>query len=261
MGDTKIEYLDKCWNFMTGCVHDIVECPCKNDCWARSRAVRFNKGYFLPQLHQDKLLEPLSIKKPSKIGVCFTGDLIGGWVDEKLLVDVSRNELFGENLKHGKFWELSTIVSDVIFSSPQHQFLFLTKSPQNYHKWLPLPKNAWLGASVCNSDMFDKSFRELMKVEAKIKWLSFEPLLDWTHTINLEKPLSTVQWVAIGGQTGRHKILPNYEWVREIVKACDKNKTPIFLKNNLNSCEVSDYPELLDVNGDLRQEYPSSELL
>jgi protein gp37 len=234
---------------MTGCVHDILECPCKKDCWARSRAVRFNKGNFIPALHPEKLTEPFGLNKPSKIGVCFTGDLFGDWVDPEQIITEQENQAIPD-------LPLKKVVMDAVELCSQHKFFFLTKNPSGYQRWGKFSDNAWLGASVCNSDMFDKSFRALMKVQAKNKWLSFEPLLDWTHTINLEKPLSTVQWVVIGGQTGRHKVIPQEQWLREIVYACDKNKTPLFLKNNLNCCEISDYPELLDAHGNLRQEFP-----
>ena len=62
-----------------------------------------------------------------------------------------------------------------------------------------------------------------------------------------------ISWVIIGAQTKPLKI-PPFEWVVEIVTVADKAGIPVFLKNNLNCCEISDHPSLLDRSGNLRQE-------
>jgi len=43
-----------------------------------------------------------------------------------------------------------------------------------------------------------------------------------------------LDWFIIGQRTPvSAKTKPNVEWIREIVDAADKNKTPVFLKDNL----------------------------
>ena len=72
-----------------------------------------------------------------------------------------------------------------------------------------------------------------MQIEAKHKFISFEPLLG-SVGMNDHMKLSDagVDWVIIGAQTKPYKP-PRLEWVREIVEAADKAGVPVFLKDNL----------------------------
>ena len=47
-----------------------------------------------------------------------------------------------------------------------------------------------------------------------------------------------INWVIIGAQTSPKK-LPEWEWVEEIINACDKANIPAFLKNNLGLPRLS----------------------
>ena len=86
MGNTKIEYLDKTWNFYTGCLNwQNGVCPVGEKCWAKAIDKRFSRS-FEPQLNLKVLNERLVIRKPSRIGVCFTGDLFGDWVNHEMQV-------------------------------------------------------------------------------------------------------------------------------------------------------------------------------
>jgi len=69
-------------------------------------------------------------------------------------------------------------VFQAIKFNPRNRFYLLTKRPENLLKWSPFPSNVWLGVSVTNQEMFDKAIYYLKMVEAKVKFLSFEPLLD-----------------------------------------------------------------------------------
>lgn len=230
MSKTKIEYLTHCWNFYTGCLHlQNGVCPVGENCWAYTMAQRFNKGDFKPRLHPELLLDPLKLKKPSRIGVCFTGDLFGDWVDPEKTVEPFRvgDILFNPN------GNLRKAVFDVIEIEKQSQFFFLTKAPENIQKWGTFPDNAWVGASATNSQSWDIAFHALQKTDAKNKWLSFEPLCEYLPMESTD--LVGISWIVIGGQSGRHPIMPKIEWIREIIDAADKAGIPVFLKNNLRS--------------------------
>ena len=241
MSDTKIDYLTKTWNFMTGCLnHSNGVCPIGSECWAKQMAHRYTRS-FEPQLHPEKLLEPLSWKKPQRVGVCFTGDLMGEWVDPGewvrcdeigFKVAETEDQLIAKTLSGWIAYNLA--------NCPQHQFFFLTKNPAGYAKWGMWPDNAWIGATVCNQEMLIDTFHELHKVEAKHKWLSIEPLMEALNGGECEgKRLDClkdagISWVVIGGWSGG-KNPPKLEWIREIVEACDKAGIPVWLKNNLAS--------------------------
>ena len=111
---------------------------------------------FYPRLWEDRLLQVQKAPKNSGIFVCDMSDMFGIGIPEKWIERVM------EQIK--------------IFS--QHRFYLLTKQPQELPKWSPFPSNVWLGVSVTNQQMFDKAVHYLKMVDAKVKFLSFEPLLD-----------------------------------------------------------------------------------
>jgi protein gp37 len=273
MNKTGVEYLDYQWNFYPGCKHwENGICPIGEKCWAKSIAMRFDKREksqrFKPHLIPEKLLDPLKIKKPSRIGVCFTGDLFGDWVDPHGIVhpDAYRPNKY---LSEARNWSLDILVKQIITDYPQHTFVFLTKRPENLWKWGKFPDNAWLGATVCNQEMFIDALQALHKLDGN-KWISFEPLMESMNGGECEgKRLDClkeagINWIVIGGWSVG-KTQPEISWVKEIVDAADKAGIPVFLKDNLNGVlpcnetfgEVTGIlPDGSDYYGKLRQEFP-----
>ena len=229
MTKSKIEYLTHAWNFYTGCNHwKTGVCAVGENCWAYQRAQRFNKGYFTPRLHPELLLDPLKLKKPARIGVCFTGDLFGDWVDPYQLIESQDPRIDGIFL--------AAAVKQIVRDAGQHQFFFLTKAPGNIHKWGKFSDNAWVGASVCNNKGLTEALSGFMAIPAaNHTWLSIEPLYERLDCSSIAVCASYkwVEWVVIGGQSGRHPVMPKIEWIREIVEAADKAGIPVFLKDNL----------------------------
>jgi protein gp37 len=60
-----------------------------------------------------------------------------------------------------------------------------------------LPKNIWIGATAENQAMADARIPELLKVDAAVRFLSVEPMLE---PITLD--LSGIDWVICGGESG-----------------------------------------------------------
>jgi protein gp37 len=240
---TGIDYLTHSWNFYTGCKHDKTVCPVADKCWARGMSKRFGRS-FEPTLHPEKLLAPLSLKKPARIGVCFTGDLFGDWVDPCQIIESQDPRMDGVFL--------AAIIKQVVADMGQHQFFFLTKNPKGYQKWGKFPDNAWVGATVCNQKMLETAFTTMTQITTGHGWLSIEPLmerLDCAEFIDVVKEYQWIEWVVIGGWSGS-KTAPDVEWVKEIVRACDRALIPVFLKDNLKPL----YGE------DLRQALPNKEV-
>ena len=82
----------------------------------------------------------------------------------------------------------------------QHTFQVLTKRPgraaamNRRLNWTP---NIWLGTSI-ESVRWMQRLDQLLKTDAKIKFLSLEPLLGPLHEIQLDG----VDWVIVGGESG-----------------------------------------------------------
>lgn len=85
-------------------------------------------------------------------------------------------ELFGD-------WVITAwmnCILDQVKLNPQHTFIFLTKQPQNLQKYSPYPPNAWVGVSVDGTDnapLGRMLYTGFGKVQATVKFISFEPLL------------------------------------------------------------------------------------
>ncbi len=126
---------------------------------------------------------------------------------------------------------------------PQHTFIFLTKRPWELPKGNPWPENVWVGVSAPNMALMG-TLQSLGNVSAKVRFVSFEPLLDYTPV-----DLRYVNWVIIGAETGNRKgkVVPKVEWIEGIEKSADEAGIPVFEKNSLTGI-IIDRP--------LRQEWP-----
>jgi len=207
---TKIEWCDYTWNPITGCLNNCFYC------YGRKIYERFKKD-FTPQIHYDRLSEPLKCHKPSKIFVCSMGDFWG-----KTVLPIWREEVY-----------------NTIKACPNHTFLILTKQPQNIEDTEKIPENVWVGMTIT-----DESYSHsvsLRNIENSIRFISFEPLLG---AIDF-KYLYWVDWVIIGAMTGQGsgKFAPKKEWIQDIVNHTRKFKIPLFLKNNLKWHEkIQEFP-------------------
>lgn len=248
MNKTRIDWADRSWNPVTGCLH---ECPY---CYARRIAQRFtpsvtdnwddctqpggglheirSKGSnggpwkygFAPTLHSYRLGEPARIKKPQTIFVGSMCDLFGKWVPDEWI----------------------GAVFDACLAAPQHRYLFLTKNAARYcelydRKAFPYSENFWFGTTVTSPHepmvwFKDTPYKAFVSIEPIL-----EPFGDLTSP-NLP------DWVIIGAETGNRlkRIVPEKAWIESIINNCRRNGLPVFMKDNLRS-----------VWGDrLIQEYP-----
>lgn len=259
-----IEYLDYIWSFYSGCLNWKKGICQVEKCWAKSITERFKYHYpngFEPTFYPEAFLSPLNLKKPSRIGVAFMGDLFGDWIDPGKMINVP----MVPGLSHAE--PLREQVFRTINQCPQHSFLFLTKCPQNLVKWSPFPGNCQVGVTAVNSETFASACLYLRAVEAKLKYLSIEPYLGMiinTKMTQMILELAGINSLIIGAQTKPYKP-PKIEWVREIVEACDKAGIAVFLKENLRPILPPEVPTFyylatpfdeIDQRPTLRQEVP-----
>lgn len=135
----------------------------------------------------------------------------------------------------GEYWpeEWTQAELDLMRQCPQHRFYTLTKQPQNLAKFSPFPDNVWLGVTATQPNFMRQAFKYLSEIEAKVKYISMEPLRGMIFNFNSEWFYdSGVSWIIIGSQT-RPNVYPKIEWVTQIVKAADLAGVKVFLKDNL----------------------------
>jgi protein gp37 len=164
---------------------------------------------FKPTFHGDRILQPLQLKKPSKI---FT---------------VSMGEFFDPDVPD--LWR--DLVFRVIREAQQHTFQILTKRPEliPYYEY-ELPSNIWLGVSQdgTTSDTY-WAIEEIFQTSAKVRFVSFEPLLG-----PVEFDAELVDWIIIGAQTGPRAKQPRREWIHDILLQASEYDVPVFVKDNID---------------------------
>lgn len=209
MNKTKIEWCDWTWNPITGCKNTC------SYCYAKRISKRFKRG-FEPTFYANRLNEPAKLKEPSKIFTVSMGEMFGDWIPNAWISDIL----------------------DVISKNPQHIFQILTKYPKNLLKW-SFPRNVWVGTTVTHDKDEYKTYI-LQKVEASVKFVSFEPLLERVVP-NLER----ISWIIIGAQTNP-EIQPKKVWVKELIDEARCSNIRVFLKNNLKwKKKIQEFPTVI----------------
>jgi len=135
-------------------------------------------------------------------------------------------------------------------------FLLLTKRVRRmtsfFEYYGEVPRNFILGTSVTNTYTL-RRIRELNKIKTGIKFISFEPLLEAIDVPLKEGGyLDNVQWVAIGGESGKDSRLFQDHWARGILDLCYQKHVSFFMKqkggNGTDRKErMSDFPKDLQV--------------
>ena len=82
-----------------------------------------------------------------------------------------------------------------------------------------------MGVTVENNDVVNR-IDLLRNTNAAIKFLSCEPLLSSIPNMNLEN----IDWVIVGGESGRSPRLMKQQWVFDILKQCEKANVKFFFK-------------------------------
>lgn len=288
--DSKIPWTGPTWNPIRGC--DPVSPGCKY-CYAVRMAHRFAWGKGLTvirsgrpgwsgeiQFVREKLDEPLRWRAGRRVFPCSGADMF----HERISFDYIA-AMFG-----------------VMAAAHWHTFQCLTKRPERikpFFDWLvsgegsrgyvwqslyeharmagvpesrldgrmgspwpwPLP-NVWLGTSVENND-YRWRIERLQEVDAQVRWVSAEPLLDRLDLRPYLKGERALDWVVVGGESGRpgHDCRPcAMEWIDEIKDQCLEAGVPVFVKQ-LGSWVVSEerMADSIEEANDLRRSFGHTE--
>lgn len=118
---------------------------------------------------------------------------------------------------------------------PNLDFQVLTKRPWNAVAWWRQhaadgteafwPANLWIGTSVEDQDAADERVPYLRYLPARVRFLSCEPLLS-----RVQLRLDGIQWVIVGGESGRNARPMEPRWAENIVADCQNAEVPVFVK-------------------------------
>ncbi len=92
----------------------------------------------------------------------------------------------------------------------------------------------WLGVTAVNQEEADRDIPKLLRLPARIRFVSMEPLLG---PVRLGGPIScALDWVIAGGESGPRARQMDPDWVRSLRDECARAGTPFFFKQwgNLN---------------------------
>ena len=209
--NSKIEWTEQTWNPTTGCTK--ISPGCKH-CYAEVMARRLHAmgaaGYesgFNLALHPGRISQPLARRKPTVYFVNSMSDLFHQEIPDVFLDEVFR----------------------VIEATPQHTYQILTKRADRlpgYFSIRPCPPNVWLGVSVEDRAYGLPRIDQLRRVNAGVRFLSIEPLLEDLGAIDLDG----IHWVIVGGESG-HKARPmQAAWVEIIRRQVDAAGVAFFFK-------------------------------
>lgn len=210
MQTSKIEWTEATWNPSTGC--NKVSEGCKF-CYAEVMAKRLQamgaNGYengFEFTMMPSRLDMPKKVKRPTKFFVN------------------SMSDLFHEKMP----FEFLDKIFEVIKETPRHQYQILTKREiilKEYFEKRIVPDNVWLGVTV-ESEKTKHRIDVLREIDAKIRFLSMEPLLSDVGELDF----TNIHWVIVGGESG-HKARPmKPEWAINIKNQCKEQNVAFFFK-------------------------------
>ncbi len=210
MAKSSIEWTELTWNPVTGC--NKVSAGCKF-CYAEVMSRRLKamglekyKDGFNLRIHPETLEAPYE------------------WSGSKMVFVNSMSDLFHPEVPVDFIQE----VFDVMNDNTQYTFQILTKRPEKVvelNKELDWNDNIWMGTSVENSKVVER-IDYLRETDAVIKFLSCEPLIGPLSSMNLDD----IDWVIVGGESGRTPRPMKKEWVNEIKEQCRLNNVAFFFK-------------------------------
>lgn len=210
MAKSSIEWTEMTWNPTTGCSK--VSTGCKF-CYAEIMSKRLKamgvekyKDNFKVRTHDDALKIPYT------------------WKHSKVVFVNSMSDLFHKEIPLEFIQKVFKVMND----NPQHVFQVLTKRAERLlelHTELKWTHNIWMGVSVENAKEKHR-IDDLRQINARVKFLSLEPLLANLGEINLEN----IDWVIVGGESG-HKPRPmDADWVLDIQEQCKEKSVAFFFK-------------------------------
>ncbi len=213
--NSKIEWTDATWNPVRGCKKISPGCA---HCYAETFAERFRgvpghpyeQGFDL-KLVPEKLTDPLR------------------WQTSKMIFVNSMSDLFHDEVPD----DYIVTVVKVMEVANWHTYQVLTKRSERMRnllntklKFAASASHIWWGVSVENKKHGVPRIGHLLNSQAEIKFLSIEPLLEFLGPL----PLSDIDWVIVGGESGAGARPIQPEWVIDLRDQCKMAGTPFFFK-------------------------------
>jgi protein gp37 len=208
--NSTIEWTESTWNPVTGCTK--ISAGCRH-CYAERMAKRlqamgqpnYARG-FKVAVHEHALDAVLKWKKPQTIFVNSMSDLFHREVPTEFILRVF----------------------DVMNQANWHRYQILTKRSGRLlalNAKLPWAEHIWMGVTVEAAGYVNR-IDHLRRADARVKFVSFEPLLGPMGKVNLRG----IDWAIVGGESGPGARPMKEEWALSLRDQCVRAKVPFFFK-------------------------------
>lgn len=240
--NTKIEWADHTFNPWTGCTKVSPGCDgCYAEAWAkRSGTVQWGAAAPRRRTSEANWRQPLKWNRQAEAeGRRYR-------VFCASLADVFDNQVPVQ-------WRADLL--QLIDLTPNLDWLLLTKRIGNVVPMLqsieraidgaraldlwPRP-NIWLGATVVNQEEADRDIPKLLKVPARVRFLSIEPMLGpisfegmFANPLDIRdgtNALEALDWVIAGGESGPQARPAHPDWFRSLRDQCTAAGVPFLFK-------------------------------
>lgn len=258
--NSDIEWTDTTWNPLAGCTR--VSSGCDN-CYAALMAWRLGN---MAEADLAAGRDPGGRRKYMGVAtrtpsgrVAFNGtinldeaalDEAYSWRKPRRVFVNSMSDLFHKDVPPDFIYQ----VFKVMEATPQHTYQVLTKRPENIMPAMklygiggatpqarPWPANVWIGTSVEDQAAADSRIPHLLRVPARVRFLSCEPLLGpvdlrpWVYTFRLNSAPDTplrqdLHWIIVGGESGRGARPMVPAWAESLRDQCQAAGVAFYMK-------------------------------
>ncbi|CAG2159728.1 phage Gp37/Gp68 family protein [Cupriavidus numazuensis] len=263
--NSTIEWCDHTWNPWEGCQK--VSPGCDN-CYAESRNARFSGGSPVnwgPGMPRRRTSQS-NWRKPLRWNAAHAAFMAVHGRRQRVFC-ASLADVFDLDVPLGWFIDFL----DVCRQTPSLDKLLLTKRIGNVSKrlaeafnrlfaqpdsdsnplvpWLATwiagnpPPDIWLGATIVNQAEAERDIPKLLKVPAKLRFLSMEPLLgtvdvfskitgELLHSSGNDYAPGAIDWVIVGGESGTRARPMHPVWATDLRDQCMAAGVPFFFKQH-----------------------------
>jgi protein gp37 len=204
--NTAIEWADNTINFFIGCTKVSEGCA---KCYMYRLETRFGR-------------DPTTVRKTKWESIEVN---LRNWKPSRIFVN-SMSDTFHDDIPDSDIDRMLNIMEKY----PQHTYIILTKRIKRAVEFLhgcEMPENMWIGTSV-ESEKYLWRINELRKINAKVRFVSFEPLLSFIDLGSAD--LEGIRWVIVGGESDPNPRLMNGLMVETIHKVCQAKGIAFFFK-------------------------------
>lgn len=231
--NSKIEWTDHTFNPWIGCQKVSPGC---DHCYAESLSNRYGWVEWGPH-GERKRTSAANWRKPLQWAKAVRGTGKRPRVFCASLADVFDNQTPQE-------WRDDLF--DLIWETPELDWLLLTKRPENIARMLPLSwdgpvgpwDNIWIGTTCEDQAAYDRRWPILRDIPAIVHFISYEPAIG---PLRLHNGPDQPDWLICGGESGHGARMMQPAWAEAIKRDCEVAGVYFFMKQMTSKAAIPEH--------------------